>query len=117
MKKVIFLIACIVFAITKAQAQDTILTIAQVNSSIGHQVHVCANQYERVLVYAPEGCTDFAWFFSDEIIQNISPITFDGSLSNYHNCMFHGCGYTQLGFSIYFDESNVPNYCCPLNFF
>ena len=108
MKRFILLIACIVFAITKAQAQDTIVTIAQVNSSIGHQVHVCANQYDRVLVYAPEGCTDIRWYTPEEIIYDDNPMIFYGSTANEYHYGFAGCGYSYFNFGVYFDESSVP---------
>ena len=103
------MIVCIVFCLMKTQAQDTILTIAQINSSVGHQVHICANQYDRAIVYAPQGCTDFWWLINDEqIIENESPVIFDGNSGSHQGGYFYGCGY-DFGFSIYFDDSNVPN--------
>ena len=150
MKKLFLAIACIVFCLTKTQAQndailtvektqvqvsqqlqndttltteeirvandyqirdnrsDTILTIEQVQVAIGHQVHVCANKYDHVLVYAPQGCTGFCWATSDDIIYDVNPFDFDGNLANYYVCTFYGCGYN-FTFGIYFDEPNVPN--------
>jgi len=150
MKKLFLAIACIVFCLTKTQAQndailtvektqvqvsqqlqndttltteeirvandyqirdnrsDTILTIEQVQVAIGHQVHVCANKYDHVLVYAPQGCTGFCLATSDDIIYEVNPFDFDGNLANYYVCTFYGCGYN-FTFGIYFDEPNVPN--------
>ena len=109
MKRFILLIACIVFAITKAQAQDTILTIEQVYGTVGRQVHICANKYDRALVYAPQGCTGFLWDTGDDIIYDVNPMVFDGNAANYYFYGFLGCGYEPtLYFCIYFDEPNVP---------
>ena len=102
------MVMCLVFCLMKTQAQDTILTIAQINSSVGHQVHICANQYDRAIVYAPQGCTDFWWLINDEqIIENESPVIFDGNSGSHQGGYFYGCGY-DFGFSIYFDEPNIP---------
>lgn len=108
MKRFILLIACIVFAITKVQAQDTILTIEQVYGSVGRQVHICANKYDRAFVYAPQGCTGFRWAMGDDIIYDVNPMVFDGNAANYYFCAFDGCGYDYFFFGIYFDEPNVP---------
>ena len=107
-KKFFLMVMCLVFCLMKTQAQDTILTIAQINSSVGHQVHICANQYDRAIVYAPQGCTDFWWLINDEqIIENESPVIFDGNSGSHQGGYFYGCGY-DFGFSIYFDEPNIP---------
>ena len=108
MKKFILLIVCIVFAITKAQAQDTILTIEQVYGSVGRQVHICANKYDRALVYAPQGCTGFGWATGNGFVYDVSPMVFDGNAANYYFYGFNGCGYATFYFGIYFDEPNVP---------
>ncbi len=110
MKKLFLVIACIVFSLLKTQAQndtDTILTIGQVHSSVGHVVRVCANEYDRALVYAPESCTDFYWD-NGEIIHNVNPMIFDGNQANQYACGFSGCGYDWFYFNIYFIEPNVP---------
>ncbi len=108
MKKLFLVIACIVFSLLKTQAQnDTILTIGQVHSSVGRVVRICANEYDRALVYAPESCTDFYWD-NGEIIHNVNPMIFDGNQANQYACGFSGCGYDWFYFSIYFIEPNVP---------
>ena len=109
MKKVIFLIACIAFTMTKAQAQDTIVTIPQLAQVPGKQIHACANKYDHVILYAPENCTEFGWRINGQIIYNESPIVFDKAIGDYDNCKFQGCGYNNFYFGVYFDESNVPN--------
>ena len=112
MKKIFLTIACIVLCMVKTQAQnsrnDTILTIEQIHSSVGYQVHVCSNKYNRAIVYAPEGCNDFVWAIGDEAIYNVSPVIFNSNSGNHQGGYFYGCGY-DFGFSIYFDETNVPN--------
>ena len=109
MKRNFFLmITCLVFCLTKAQAQYTILTIEQVYGSVGRQVHICANKYDRALVYAPQGCTGFQWDTGDEFIYDVSPMVFDGNAANYYSCGFYGCGYDFFLFGIYFEETNVP---------
>ena len=107
MKKVIFLIACIVFAITKAQAQDTIVTIPQLAQVPGKQIHACANKYNRVALYAPEGCTGFKFKIDGEWIHEVSPVYFDKNVASYFGSTFYGCGYS-FNFGVYFDEPNVP---------
>ena len=108
-KKFFLMVMCLVFCLMKTQAQDTILTIAQINSSVGHQVHICANQYDRAIVYAPQGCTDFGWLINDEqIIENESPVIFDGNSGSHQGGYFYGCGYN-FGFDIHFIDPAVPN--------
>ena len=112
MKKHLFLmITCLVFCLIEAQAQtqnDTTLTIEQIWNMPGHVVNLCFNKYPTANVQAPTGCTGFIWEINGEVISNVSPITFDGNLSNHHVGYFYGCGYDGL-FDIFFIEPNVPN--------
>ena len=112
MKKILFLtIACIVFCLMETQAQtqnDTTLTIEQIWNMPGHVVNLCFNKYPTAHVQAPTGCTSFIWEINGEVINNVSPVTFDGNLSNHHVGYFYGCGYDGL-FDIFFIDPNVPN--------
>ena len=108
MKKLLLMIACFAFCLTKAQAQnDTILTIPQLAQLPLKQIHACENKYDRVILYAPENCNSFTWQINGEWIDNESPIIFDKNVSYYYNCRFNGCTYN-FGFGVYFDEPNVP---------
>ena len=107
MKRFILLVACIVFCLMKTQAQnDTTLTIAQVWSYPGDP-RICANKYDRVILYAPEKCSDFGWSINGQVIYNESPIVFDKNIAVYYYCRFLGCGYDFI-FGIHFIDPNVP---------
>ena len=93
------------FVTIKAQ-NDSILTITQIWNIPGHQVRVCANKYNRVLVYPPTGCTDFLWEVNGEVVY-YDYVTFDKDLSYYHAAYFYGCGYDGM-FDIIFQDPNVP---------
>jgi len=134
MKKVLLMIACIVFCLMETQAKndesltntkkqvmvsqqitvsqqtenDTTITFSQLQNAVGHVVRICANKFGRALVYAPEGCNDFVWAIGDDAIYNVSPIILDQNQSNHFSCWFYGCGY-DFGFDIYFIDPAVPN--------
>ncbi len=133
MKKMLLMIACIVFCLMETQAKnnesltntekqvmvsqevtvsqqtenDTIITFSQLQNAVGHVVRICANKYDRALVYAPEGCNDFVWAIGDEAIYNVSPVILNKNQSNHFSCWFYGCGH-DFGFDVYFIDPNVP---------
>ena len=111
MKKFLLTTLCMVLCLIKVQAQnDTIVTFEQMQNTVGHAIRVCANKYDRVLVYAPENCNNFGWWINDEqFIENESPVIFYGNLANHYSCWFDGddCG-IHTGFDVYFIEPNVP---------
>ena len=107
MKRVFLIIICAIFCSMRISAQnDTILTIAQVVSTPGHVIVICANQYDRVLLYAPEDCDNFVWLINNEIIHDVSPMIFETTTIG---CMFGGCGYGDMRFDVYFVDPNVPD--------
>lgn len=112
MKKFLTTILCAFFCTMTIQAQnDTIVTFEQMQNTVGHAIQVCANKYDRVLVYAPENCNDFGWWVNDEqFFENENPIIFNGNLANHYSCWFDGddCG-IHTGFDVYFIDPNVPN--------
>ena len=129
MKKLFLMIVCVVFCLTKTEAQndanlttekihvsvdcerndrnDSIMTINDVHAAVGGCVYVCANKYDRVLVYAPENCNDFVWAIGNETYNNVSPMIFNQSQTNHFSGWFYGCDYN-FGFDIFFVDPNVP---------
>ena len=112
MKKIFLMIACFAFCFTKAQAQnDTIMTIAQIYEHLndpGPSVKICANKYDRAIIYAPESCNDFDWFINNQYHGNENPIILDGGLINQYYCEFGGCGYNSSMFEVRFYTPNIP---------
>ena len=109
MKKIFLTIICMTFCLMKVQAQnDTIVTIPQLAQLPVKQIHACENRYDRVILYAPEGCTGFGWRINGEVIYDVSPVIFDKAVAEYWSCKFYGCGYN-FSFGVYFDEPNVPD--------
>ena len=104
MKNLIFTIIC-AFSLMRVSAQnDTIVTIPQI-AQVPHSIYACANEYDRVLLYAPEDCEGFRWIINDEVFYDISPMIFETTTTG---CRFVGCGYG-FYFSVYFIEPNVPD--------
>ena len=106
MKKIFLTIVCALFCLIKVSAQnDTIVTIPQLAQQFPKRINACANKYDRVLLYAPDGCTDFRFEINGEWIFNVSPIIFETTTTG---CVFYGCGY-DFGFGVYFIDPNVPD--------
>ena len=109
MKKIFLTIVCVTFCLMKVQAQnDTIVTIPQLAQLPVKQIHACENKYDRVILYAPEGCNSCTWRINGEWIDNVSFFIFDKAVAEYWSCKFYGCSY-DFSFGVYFDEPNVPD--------
>ena len=105
MKKIFLIIICAFFCLIKVSAQnDTIVTIPQLYNQPVKEIRACVNKYDRVLLYAPEGCEGFRFRINGEWIHEVSPIIFETTTTG---CVFYGCGY-DFYFSVYFIEPNVP---------
>ena len=109
MKKIFLTIICVTFCIMKVQAQnDTIITIPQLWSMPSKVIHACENKYDRVILYAPEGCNSCTWRINGEWIDNVGFVIFDKAvMTEYRNCLFYGCGY-DFAFDVFFIEPNIP---------
>ena len=102
------MIACLVFCLMKAQAQnDTIMTIVQIHDNPG-DVRICGNLYDRALIYVPDGCNDFSWRINGQVFYD-NPVILDKNVSNEFTCRFTGCGYSTFYFGVRFINPNVPN--------
>lgn len=106
MKKLFLMIACIVFCLTKTQAQnDTIMTVFELQQS--NPLIICTNEYDRVVVYVQENCTDFHWsIYGVSYYDN--PMIFDSHTSYNFGGGYNGCG-IGFNYSIHFRDPNVPN--------
>ena len=69
---------------------------------------ICANKYDRAIIYAPENCNDFGWFINNQYLGNENPIILDGNLMDQYYGEFGGCGFTSFQFLIKFLQPNVP---------
>ena len=134
MKKVLLMIACTVFCLMETQAKnneksstnakkqvmvsqqvtvsqqtrnDTVMTVAQIYEH--RTTMICANKYDKAIIYAPEGCSDFGWFINNQYLGNQNPITLDGSLMDQYYGEFGGCGFTSFQFLVKFLQPAVPN--------
>ena len=87
MKKLLLIVMLFVVGVTQLKANDTIVNVTQIFGWID----VCFNKYDRVLVYAPNGCTDFFWEINGQT-GNENPAVIDGNLNEWFNCLFSGCG-------------------------
>ena len=109
MKKIFLTIICMTFCLMKVQAQnDTIITIPQLWNMPSKIIRACENKYDRVILYAPEGCNSCTWRINGEWIDNVGFVIFDKAEAEYWSCKFYGCGY-DFSFGVYFDEPNVPD--------
>ena len=99
-----------VLCLIKVQAQnDTIITIPQLWNMPSKIIRACENKYDRVILYAPEGCNSCTWRINGEWIDNVGFVIFDKAvMTEYRNCLFYGCGY-DFAFDVFFIEPNVPD--------
>ena len=62
MKKIALLTMLLICNIMQLSAQgDLIVNISDYQGQFSPHIYVCLNDYQRVLIYAEEGCTDFHW--------------------------------------------------------
>ena len=110
MKKIFLTIICMTFCLMKVQAQnDTIITIPQLWNMPSKIIRACENKYDRVILYAPEGCNSCTWRINGEWIDNVGFVIFDKAvMTEYRSCLFYGCGY-DFAFDVFFIEPNVPD--------
>ena len=109
MKKFLFVVMLLAAGVTQLKANDTIVNVTQL---FGEEMYICFNKYDRVLTYAPDGCTDFFW----EIIGQTgsetgtqSPVVIDGNVSIWFHCHFYGCDFGEKGIYIEFINPNIPS--------
>jgi len=106
MKKLFLTIACIVFCITKTQAQtDTVMYAPDLHNNLHY---ICFNLHPRAIVYAPNGCEDIHWTINGQSSTD-NPIILDGNVSEYFNCHFSGWNCEQCSFSIIFRQPVLPD--------
>ena len=112
MKKLVLLTMMLVGNMMLTFAQnDTILYIEDYPES----VQICLDKYDRVLIYAEEGCENYVWYiwggqqyFGNPVIyENLSVSYFPGSSTS---TQYYGCNVSHW-FQIFFTESSVsvPN--------
>ena len=112
MKKLVLLTMMLVGNMMLTFAQnDTILYIEDYPES----VQICLDKYDRVLIYAEEGCENYVWYiwggqeyFGNPVIyENLSVSFFPGSITS---TQYYGCNVSHW-FQIFYTEAslNVPN--------
>ena len=115
MKKFLFAIVCMVICILKTYAQnDTIFYITQLDPYHTTDLVLCDNQYNRVLIYAPEDCDDFHWEIGGYLIGTPytsydNPIIFDSQEYLYFMVTFYGCGLFPMYINISFLHIDFPS--------
>lgn len=88
------------------QRNDTVLYIENIEP--GSDITVCSNHYDRILVYAQQGCEGFHWegepfYWSDE-----NPLTLDHENASLFSVTYIGCDMIN-GFYASFRTTNTPN--------
>ena len=106
MKKIALLTMLLICNIMQLSAQgDLIVNISDYQGQFSPHIYVCLNDYQRVLIYAEEGCTDFHWnigmnsYWENPII--IYPPS--GSVD------YFGCNIPYQDLIISFHDIPVPN--------
>ena len=107
MKKLILMIAYIVFCMSKTHAQtDTIMYAPNLHNSWHY---ICFNLHERAIIYAPTGCTSISWLINNDQILTDDPIILDGNLAPFYSVNFVGGNCGQYAFSIIFRSPVLPD--------
>ena len=113
MKKLVLTIILVLSFVSYANAQnDTIMTVAQIYEYVNSfylDPRICANRYDRVLIYVPSGCEDYCWVVNNELYCDVNPIILDCNTPAYYYLEFGGCGYSGFLFGIEIIEPTVPN--------
>ena len=105
MKKLLLMIIFSVVGVTQLKANDTIVNVTQLFGTI----EICFNKYQRVLIYAPEDCTDFGWNINGQG-GTYSPAIVDGNINEWNYCQFIGCGINGIrNVNIHFIEPAIPS--------
>ena len=108
MKKLFLMIACIVFCLTKTQAQnDTIMTVIELQQTcaIG-PLYVCTNKYDRVVVYSD--CDNPQWTVNGATYTD-NPMIFDTQIAYVIGGGYLCYGILGFQYGIVFKDPNVPN--------
>lgn len=91
---------------TKAQPGTLVLHIDQ--DITGEEISVCLNLFNRVELYAQDGCTDFFWGLDGNYI-NDNPLVLVHGNEDYFEVGYSGCDLIVYNFPIVFIESRVPS--------
>lgn len=84
----IFVIGCLHF--TNAQ-NDTVLYVENFENNGSIEIRICADKYERALLYAQDGCDEFYWMAGAYYYGNpLIILLHDGS---YNNVNYYGCDF------------------------
>ena len=104
MKKLI-LIAMLICSIIATKAQGTlILHIEDINGT----VRVCLNQYNRVELYAQDGCDSFYWNLNNQHVYDNPLVLVHGNESHF-DVGYAGCDLIVYTFPVVFIEPRVPS--------
>ena len=106
MKKLLLIVMLFVVGAIQLKANDTIFNVVQFYN--GQEIFICHNKYDRVLVYVPNGCTDY-YFYVNSQLQHENPVILDRNETDIFLCEFVGCGITSwVNFAFGFFEPSVP---------
>ena len=84
----IFIMGCLHF--TNAQ-NDTVLYVENFENNGSIEIRICADKYERALLYAQDGCDEFYWMAGAHYYGNpLIILLYDGS---YNNVSYYGCDF------------------------
>ncbi len=103
MKKFLLSILCVAFCLIKAQAQNDTVIVFSPNA---YNVEVCFNKYQRIILYAPDGCDTFHWEIENEPSYD-NPIILDGNERDDFYVAHIGCGH-YWGCQFYFIHPTTP---------
>ena len=89
-----------------AQQNDTVLYIE--NYQNGDRIPICVETYQRVLIYAENGCNSFMWYVY--AIQNLdNPVIIESNTEETARVIYYGCNIPERVVTILFRQGRVPN--------
>ncbi len=98
----VFVAVCLQF--TSAQ-NDTVLYIE--NYQDGDRIPICVEKYQRVLIYAEEGCDGFTWYMFD-VPRWDNPLIVESQVEETRLIRYYGCNISEFAIRIDFKEGRVP---------
>ena len=107
MKKLI-LFAMLICSVMTTKAQPGTLTL-HIETLVGTgELDVCLNMYNRVELYAQDGCDSFNWNLNNHYV-NDNPLVLVHGNESYFTLGYEGCDLIVYTFPITFIESRVPS--------
>ena len=106
MKKLILLVIMLTNLLLVNAQTDTVMYISQMQ---GNVYNICFNQHERVIIYAPDGCTSTEWLINYNQYLTDNYVILDGNDLGSYSVQFLGGNCGQYSTLLYFVYPTTPN--------